>query len=138
MQIKTLMTKSLIPTSGTWPSSIRPSIAVPNRNENKSIQVMIFACMSENVIAMIRGVNCALASCTTMISDDSTKTRKVSIDAEKLLTIVLALSAGRSVQRKTNRKPFASSQSTAGNAIKRVSRMTTKGQNQNEVFQKLS
>jgi hypothetical protein len=31
-------------------------------------------------MAMMRGVSCALANCTTINSDDTTKTTKVSID----------------------------------------------------------
>src|SRR5271165_4361234 len=45
---------------------------------------------SANTMAMMRGVNCALANCTTINSDDTTKTTKVSIDDVNAPKIVRA------------------------------------------------
>ena len=79
-------------------------------------------------MAMMRGVNCALASCTTISSDETTKTTKVSIDDVNAPRIVRAPSGVKLNQL----QPVARSSQRTSGATTRTRPMASTGMSQSD------
>src|SRR5678815_2139109 len=76
-------------------SSTRPAAAIVYAKANVNAANTHLNFRSVNAIAMTRGVNWALASCTTISIDDTTKTTNVNIDAVNAPRMDLAPSGVR-------------------------------------------